>query len=55
MPGIIEISYFNSYWIKRIATGPLCKELTGADGNDYTVTNNEPTFTYPGPVNGVRS
>ena len=52
MAGIIEISYFNSYWIKRIATGDLCQEITSSNGVDYITTNTNPTFTYPGPFGG---
>ena len=55
MAAIVELNYFNSYWIKRIATGDLCRTITANDssGNEqnYEVTNNEPTFTWPGPIN----
>ena len=55
MAAIVELNYFNSYWIKRVATGNLCRTMIANDSNgqeqSYTVTNNEPTFTWPGPIN----
>jgi hypothetical protein len=55
MAAIIELNYFNSYWIKRVATGDLCRDIIAANSSGvdttYTVTNNKPTFTWPGPIN----
>lgn len=50
--GIIEVSYFNSYWVKRIGTGDLCTEVTetGQGGNSFVVTNTKGNFTWPGPI-----
>ena len=50
MAAIIEIDYFNSYWLKRAPTGPLCRDIE-ANNDDYVVTNNLPTYTWPGPFN----
>ena len=55
MAAIVELNYFNSYWIKRVATGNLCREIQAPNSSGqettYKVTNNQPTFTWPGPIN----
>ena len=50
MAAIIEIDYFNSYWVKRVATGQLTQEMdTSVPGINTTTTNTNGTFTWPGP------
>ena len=55
MAAIVELNYFNSYWIKRVATGNLCRDIKAPNSSGqettYKVTNNQPTFTWPGPIN----
>ena len=51
MSAIIEVNYFNSYWIKRVVTGVQCKNITDQSGTSYTLTEDDGTFTWPGPYN----
>ncbi len=48
MSAIIEVNYFNSYWLKRIVTGTQCKSFTD-NTTDYQATEDNGTFTWPGP------
>tara|TARA_Y100000389_G_scaffold190167_1_gene214731 strand:+ start:1338 stop:3170 length:1833 start_codon:yes stop_codon:yes gene_type:complete len=56
MAAIVEIDYFNSYWLKRIQTGP--QVIDGCNNsienpmfNDQAyVSNVDPNITWPGPA-----
>ena len=49
MAAILEISYYNSFWLKRVQTGPSKVAVESPDGKDVYYDNVNSSLTWPGP------